>query len=239
MCDDDGRWIDDSMAQASEMNPRATGTSRRIGLILPSSNVVVEDLIRQLPPQKTTDFHVARIRVEWIGMDAGSRHQFLADKFLRAAELLVDAEVEEIVWGGTAGLWLGLDNDRALCETLISRFGRPATTASIAFIKACRSHQVRRLALLTPFIQDIQTQIVGVLAQEGISVIEEYHFGITDSRRMADLDESAVDDRIRSLATNVDAVGCVCTNMRVGAHWFASPPRATMPVIDTARECLV
>jgi maleate isomerase len=209
-----------------------------VGIILPSSNVVVEALIRERGASDAREYHTARIRVDLVNNDDGSQQQFALDRFLDAGALLVDAEVEVLVWAGTSGLWLGLDYDRRICDTLGNRFGIPTTTASIAFVEACRKSAVSRLGLLTPFLGEVQHRIVDVLAGENIHVPAEHHFGVAQSRRMADLNPAEIDAQIRALGRNVDAVGCVCTNMRVASSRFADDATKHPLVIDSARQCL-
>ncbi len=211
---------------------------RRVGIILPSSNVVVEALIRE-DRSTDTEYHTARIRVDLVSNASASQHQFAIEGFLDAAALLVDAEVETLVWAGTSGMWLGLDYDRRICDALSNRFGIPATTASIAFVETCKRNAVSRLGLLTPFLSEVQHRIVAVLTHEGIDVPAEHHFGVAQSRRMADLSPADIDAQIRLLGRETDAVGCVCTNMRVESTWFAKDGAKQPLIIDSARQCLL
>lgn len=215
---------------------------RRVGLLLPSSNVVIEELIGESgadAPWHGTAFHVARLRVDTISTDERSRRQFQDGVMLRAADVLADAEIEAMVWAGTAGFWLGLEHDRALSQRLSTALRRPATTATLAFLAACRSRAARRLAIVTPFLPAIGAKIASTLVREGFEVVSEAHFGVEQSRRMADLPAATVDAAIKAaLAREPDAIGCICTNMRVAASWFAPSPAAPVPIIDTARASL-
>ena len=84
------------------------GRPRRLGVLVPSSNTVVElETAKLLPEDGSVTMHVSRLRVVSIASDDGSLAQFAADKVVAAAELLADAEVETILWNGTAASWLG------------------------------------------------------------------------------------------------------------------------------------
>jgi len=213
---------------------------RRIGLILPSSNVVMEDLLQGAgagEPFRSARFHVSRLPVEPVNLEAGSAAQFDVDALLRAARPLADARVDAIMWAGTAGLWLGLDHDRRLADALAAATRVPVSTTGLAMLAACRRRAATRIALITPFLADVQQAIVGVLAREGIEVGAEHHFGIGSSRAMADLAESEVAQAASRLAlAEVAALCCVCTNMRVPASLVTGV--LGVPVIDSARESL-
>lgn len=214
--------------------------ARRIGLLIPSSNVVMEDLLQSARPGepfRAARFHVARLRVEPVDLACESAAQFELQAMLRAAAPLADAKVDAIMWAGTAGLWLGLDHDRRLADALADATGVPVATTGLAVLDACRRLGARRVALLTPFLADVQRAIVGVLASEGVETVAEHHFGIDSSRLMADIPERDVIDAATRLASSgADALCCVCTNMRVPPSLMQGA--LPVPVIDSARESL-
>jgi maleate isomerase len=216
------------------------GSARRIGLVLPSSNVVMEDLL-QAPGLRErfrgTRFHVSRLPVEPVNLQAGSAAQFDFRALMQAAHPLADAKVDAIMWAGTAGLWLGLEHDRQLVGRLAAATGVPVSTTGLAVLAACHRLEATRIALLTPFVGEVQQAIVGVLAREGVEVCAEHHFGIGSSRSMADITEVEVAQAASRLAlAGVAALCCVCTNMRVPATLVEGA--LGIPVIDSARESL-
>ena len=70
---------------------------KRFGLLIPSSNVVLEALIKKTKIDAT--IHVARLADLDVKLDETSRAQFELEMQLDAAELLCDAKVDTIVWG--------------------------------------------------------------------------------------------------------------------------------------------
>lgn len=213
---------------------------RRIGLVIPSSNVVMEDLLQDedgREPFRAARFHVARLPVEPVDLGEGSAAQFETRALIRTASPLSDARVDAMIWAGTAGLWLGLDRDRQIAAALAQATGVPVSTTAIETVRACRRIEARRIALLTPFLGEVQQAIIGVLAAEGIEVAAEHHFGLGSSRLMAEIPEADIVEAARRIAgRGLDALCCICTNMRV-------PPSLLygflpIPVIDSARESL-
>ena len=93
----------------------------RLGLLIPSSNVVLEPLAVRLQAKRPeVSVHVSRLGVIDVQLDATSRAQFEMDAQVAAAKLLCDAKVDQITWGGTSASWLGIAHDeavRAACDS--------------------------------------------------------------------------------------------------------------------------
>src|SRR5215210_3510574 len=105
---------------------------RRIGMITPSSNTMVEPITSAMtaPLIDRLSVHYARIPVTRIALDDRSLGQFERDQMLGAARLLADARMDVICWNGTSGAWKGLEADRAICEAITAETRVPATTGT-------------------------------------------------------------------------------------------------------------
>ena len=100
---------------------------RRIGMLTPSCNTVLEPLTyAMLAGFPGMSAHFARFRVQEINLELESLKQFADKPMLQAAELLADAKVDIIAWIGTSGGWLGFDRDAALCAAITRETGIPA-----------------------------------------------------------------------------------------------------------------
>ncbi len=150
---------------------------RRIGMITPSSNTVLEPCTGRILQVFGEDVsvHVARLRVTQITLDEQSQQQFDLEPFLDAAERLAEAHVHLIVWNGTSASWLGIDRDRLLCEAIESRTGIKATTTLLAYEHALMTLQAKRLILVTPYLQAVQVRIIDQFQASGYSVLAERH----------------------------------------------------------------
>lgn len=189
----------------------------RLGFLTPSSNTVLEPAIAWLlrdSPGITA--HFARFRVLAINLGAAANQQFDAGPVLAAAELLADAKVDSICWAGTSGSWLGFAQDEALCAAITARTGIPATTATLALRDALRLAGARRLALVTPYLAEVQAAIIANLTREGFEVTAERHledpgnysFALHDAATIGALMEAALAER------PTDSVVIHCTNFR-------------------------
>lgn len=203
----------------------------RIGLIVPSSNVVVEDLL-QAPagfPPKDRRFHVARLPVVAVDLGSDSARQFEAAALDQAVRQVCEAGVARIVFAGTAGAWLGLDHDRDWVARTEAATGRPASTTTLQVLAALARIRPDRLALITPFIEEVHARIAATFAAEGFPVAAGRHLGLSLSRDMAEVPPARIAELIGDCAASgCDTVLTFCTNFR-GAEAGRSEPAASLP----------
>src|SRR5437764_15252341 len=133
---------------------------KRLGMITPSSNSVLEPVTSaMLHGVAEVSAHFSRFRVTEIALDAAALSQFDVSVMLPAADLLADAKVDAIAWNGTSASWLGIARDESLCESIVLRTGKPATTSTLACIEAVRLGGVQRVGFVTPYTDDVQERI--------------------------------------------------------------------------------
>lgn len=188
----------------------------RIGVLTPSSNTALEPLTSALiaaVPNCTV--HFSRFTVTEIALSGRALGQFDDSKILAAADLLADARVDVIAWSGTAAGWLGFDADRRLVDRITERTGIPATTAVLALNELMALRDIRRLALVTPYTEDVQQRIIENYAARGIEIVAERHLDIRVNHDFALVDPV----RLRELMDEVaqakpQAITTFCTNLR-------------------------
>lgn len=225
--------------------PSLGGARKRLGMLTPSSNTVLEpatvSLARGL--DAFVSVHFARLRVTKIVLDAAAQAQFETNPILEAADLLADAKPDVIAWNGTSASWRGFAYEEALLAAIAERTGVPATSAIVGINTALARLGVRRLGLVTPYTRDVQERIIANYRSIGIDVVAEAHAGERDNFSFAEIDEGRVAEMCRTVAgSHPYAVAIVCTNMR-GAHLAPALERELdLPVIDsiaaTLRACL-
>ncbi|MEU7688869.1 maleate cis-trans isomerase family protein [Microbispora hainanensis] len=215
-------------------------TARRIGMITPSSNTVVEPMTGALlAGRDDVSVHFTRLRVTSISLDAADTCQFAPESFVDAARLLGDARVDVVAWNGTSGSWLGPGGDERLCREMEQAAGAPATTSTLAVLAALRALAARRTGLLTPYTRDVGDAIAAHYADHGFPVHAARHFGRTTNYDFALLGDAELDEAFDALVTaGCDAVAVVCTNVRaahLAARW---EHRSGVPVVDSVAATL-
>lgn len=208
---------------------------KRIGMLTPSSNTVLEPataaILADIPDVTA---HFGRFRVTEISLGAQALAQFDAAPILAAADLLADARVGAIVWNGTSAGWLGLEKDRQLCAAIMARTGISAGTSVLALAELFERTGVRKWGLVSPYIDEIQERIVSNFASEGFVCVAERHLRDRGNFSFAEISEQMIANMIREVAAaKPDAIAVFCTNMR-GASVAAELEAETgIPVLDT------
>ena len=190
--------------------------AKRIGMITPSSNTMVEPLTSAMTAHLLDDLsvHYARITVTRIALDAGSLNQFERDAMLGAARLLADAKVDVICWNGTSGAWRGVDADRAICAAIADDTGIPATTGTLAQLEAFRAHGIRRYALAVPYLAEVRDLSIKTYAGAGFACVNSANLGISDNFAFAELGLDTLRDLIRQADhPDAEAIVVICTNL--------------------------
>ena len=187
----------------------------RLGMLTPSSNTVLEPMTgRIVAGLSAVSVHYSRFRVTQIGLDPAALRQFDERPMLAAAELLADAKVDAISWNGTSAGWLGLDSDRRLCERIHAETGIKASTSVLTLFELLAERRERRIGLVTPYTDDVQSAIMLGFAREGVEVVAERHFGIRDNFSFGEVPESTLSEGIGEVASAwPDAVSVLCTNL--------------------------
>jgi maleate isomerase len=170
-----------------------------------------------------------------IALDAAALGQFDDSKILAAAELLADAKVDVIGWSGTSSGWLGFDRDLQLTERIRERTGIPATTAVLALNELLAIRQVKRLAFVTPYTQDVQERIVANYRALGIEVVAEEHLGIRWAPDFAGVSPHPARADGAGGAPAAQAITTFCTNLRA---WPRVERHLGIPLLDTVSTSL-
>lgn len=207
----------------------------RLGVLTPSSNTALEPLTQALlAGLPDASAHFSRFKVTQIALDAGALGQFDDSKILAAAELLADAKLQVIGWSGTAAGWMGFDQDRRLCERITGLTGIPATTAVLALNELLALRGIRRLALVTPYTQDVQERIVANYRAIGIEVVAERHLSIRDNHAFGLVQPAQLRQLIGEVAqARPQAIATYCTNLRAAPLADEVERSLDIPLLDT------
>lgn len=210
--------------------------SVRIGLIVPSSNTVVEPEAARLA--RSASVHVTRVRVTEISLAAQAIAQFGTGVMTAAASLLGDARVDAVAWAGTAGSWLGIEHDLRIADAVSSAAGAPATTSTLALLESLRLAEVSRIGLVTPYVTPVVERIVATFAGSGITVTGESHLGLTENDSFARVGAGTLVAMARECAADAQALVVLCTNVAGGRAAARMSEVTGLPVFDSIEVTL-
>ncbi|MER5391920.1 aspartate/glutamate racemase family protein [Saccharopolyspora sp. NPDC002686] len=212
----------------------------RLGMIVPSSNTCLEpQTYRILGDRTDVTVHSARTEVTRIGLDQDSDRQFDVSAMRGAGELLATAKVDAIAWNGTSGSWLGIEHDREITAAITDATGIRATTSSLALLELLRRHDLGRIALLTPYTDDVNDSVAAVYDAHGIEVTSSVGWSLSDNEAFAGVaPDELLEPSRKLLREKPDALVYLCTNL-YGAPVVA-PLEAEfgIPVLDSVAVTL-
>lgn len=212
----------------------------RLGMLTPSSNTVLEPLTSaMLSGVRGVTAHFGRFRVLRIALDDDALNQFTTEPMLHASELLADAKVQTICWNGTSSGWMGFDTDEALCADIEERTGVRACSSVLALNEILTLTGARRIAFVTPYLDDVQAAINANYARAGFQVVADLHLGDPGNYSFSTYSEGEIIEMCRSVAAEKpDAISIFCTNFRGAGVAETIEAETGIPVYDTVSTAL-
>ena len=210
-------------------------SGKRLGIVLPSSNTVLEPLAAKMLAGTGVTAHFSRLGVIDVALDASSRAQFELQRHVDAARLLADAKVDAIVWGGTSASWLGPDHDHSFCAAVESATGIVTTTCVLAMNRLLNQTPSTQLGLVTPYTDDVHNQIIKNYRALGFPCAASENHGGALSNDFADLSPKIIATMVRNIASErPDVIFIMCTNVRGASVAVELSAKLGLMVIDSA-----
>ena len=184
--------------------------THRVGLLTPSSNTTQAPEFTEVLP-RTVSLHSSRLSLTNIDADST---EHMVDEIGQESRKLADAEVDVIVLAATApSSRKGKGYDRELIRRIEAASGKPATTASTALLEALAALGVRRLAIGSPWTEDIDKITVGFIEANGFEVLHHEAMGIVRNSEVGRLHpDTAYEMGRRVDRPEADAVMLSCGN---------------------------
>ena len=215
-----------------------TETSRRVGLLVPSSNTVMEpDLWRALPPGAT--LHTARMYLE--DTTPQGEHRMLDEHVLPAARDLATARPDLIVFGCTsAGALRGNHYDAELCRRISDLSGVPTVSVIASVRGAIAASGARRVGVVTPYVDALNQRIKESIEADGVEVAGIAGLGISDNFEIATVPVEEILDfagrTLRGLA--IDLAFVSCTNFPAVEALPELERRLSLPVVTSNQAAI-
>jgi maleate isomerase len=136
----------------------------------------------------------------------------------RAALELASAEVDVILQAGTAiAFFRGFGHDTELCRRIVELTGIKATTSLTAVVEALRALGIKKPAIVTSYIADIDGRLADVLEKSGFEVAAIKGMGIKKSIDMGKVEPEEtylLAKQVVRSAPAADGILISCGNLR-------------------------
>jgi maleate isomerase len=213
----------------------------RIGLVVPSSNTTIEtevpEMLRRTGAPYT--FHSSRAVLHSVDAESLERMVGQAD---RCAGELADARVDAIVYACLVALMArgpGAHEgvEKRLDEVARASGAEPAISSSAgALVRMLEAHGLRRVAILTPYVDALTQQVVAYLEAAGVTVVDSLSLRVADNVEVGRLDPM----RLPALAAGMDLAGAdaliisACVQMPSLAAIPEAEEQLGLPVLSAA-----
>lgn len=185
---------------------------QRLGLIVPSSNSVMEvDFYRHLPNHIT--LHVARMYLR--DTTVAGEEEMLDCHFPVALRDLATVEPQAIVFGCTsAGALRGNAYDAELCRRISDTAHCPAVSTVASVRKCLIKRGIHRVAVITPYIESLNQRIRASLEADGLEVALIAGLGIDYNFAIAGVSpEEILSFTLKTIeGQKIDGIFLSCTN---------------------------
>lgn len=189
------------------------GARAKLGLIYPSPGWVMEPEFYQMSPEGvitcTTRVSNVETNVEQLSL--------IGDKSIEAVKMLIQAPVDVIALGCTSGSFVGgVEYDKNLTRKMeaVSK-GVPCITTSSSVLEALRAYGVKRIAVATPYIDEVNEKARLFLEDSGLEVTNLIGLGLLYD---SEIDSQSLETvyKLSKDADTVDAEAVVilCTGIR-------------------------
>jgi maleate cis-trans isomerase len=187
-------------------------TPTSIGLIIPSGNRLTEPQFNQYLPSGV-GAHVTRLRM------TGKFRKPLAElkrPLMEAAEALSDLKPSVIVFHCTANsMESGLAHEKAIIEIVEQASGCPTITTAQALTQAFNHFGIKKLVLISPYVQATNQLEVNYLSETGYTVLHELGLALEPHAYSSVTPEEWKKVVKENLRADADGYFLSCTNTRM------------------------
>lgn len=223
----------------------AHSTNYRVGLIVPSSNVTMETeipaLLRSRPDVygESYTFHSSRMRMQEVTPEELER---MDEQSEQCAVELSDARCDVLAYACLIGIMAQgpgyhEESEATLHEATVDNGGdAPVVTSAGALVRAFDALDAQRVAVITPYLQQLTDTVVEYFEGEGVEVVDSISLECPDNLEVAALDPDDLLEHMTELDhENADAVVLSsCVQMPSLSSIQAAEDRLGKPVLSAS-----
>jgi maleate isomerase len=214
------------------------GWRLRIGLVLPSSNIVMESEFNNiLHPVKGVSVIATRMFLRTESVEGLLR---MREDLKRACAELETADVSLIVFACTSGSFIkGLHFDKEIIKEIEEETHIKATTTSTAVVEALKRLKVKRIAVGTPYPDDVNEKGKRFLEANGFEVTKIAGLNITEAVEFGKQEPYTAYALGRKIDTeDTECIFLSCTNFRTIEIVDPLEKRLGKPVVSANQATL-
>ena len=210
----------------------------RLGVIVPSVNIVVEEWYPRIVPGGVS-VHFARMLIT----DGSSPEKIIAmdrEDGMRAIRQIASCRPQAVAYGCSASsIVQGHAFDEHLRGEIRHIAGAPATTATDSIFAACRTLGLTRVTAISPYTEAVDAAEHRFFAEGGIETVAGAYLGIAEGFRLAEPEPEAILDlALGAWDPQSDGLIAACLNFRSHSIIDALERRIGKPVVTSTQAVL-
>lgn len=209
----------------------------RLGLVALATDHASESELHRMLPLDDADLFVTRIRHD--GQCDVASLRAMGDELAASCELLLPGTpLNAVAYGCTSGT-VAIGYDRVAAVIRSKRPGVAVTTPISAAEAAFRALGVRRIAVLTPYVDEVNELIADYLEGNGFPVSTLASFGLETDIQMSTVPPEAIERAVLDLEPGAaEAVFICCTALRSVETVATLEQRLGLPVVTSNQAML-
>lgn len=209
-----------------------------VGLIVPSSNTVME-----------RDFHrsfvrpavVSTTRIFLEEVTRETEIKMNRDELPLAIRLIKTVAPQVVVFGCTSASSIdGIEHDATIARFIADYTGAKPVTVIGAVLAQLRSIQPRRVAVFTPYQEEMTKSVTDCVVEAGFTLVKAAGMGIIDNREIGRVTPDEIVRFVEEQCRDVDA-DCIflsCTNLRAIETIGRLQRLLGAPVLTSNQACI-
>ncbi|HZF36687.1 MAG TPA: aspartate/glutamate racemase family protein [Candidatus Angelobacter sp.] len=187
----------------------------RIGLIVLATDHTIEHEFRQIYRLDGVALYESRI-LNSSEINAATLAEMERGLAAAAGMILPGIELDVVAYGCTSGTVV-IGEEKVFARIREARPGVACTTPITAGIAGLQKLGATRIALLTPYVDEVNRMFRGFIEERGIAVPVMGSFNHGNDNEVARISQGSIKDAVRELAREpgVDGVFVSCTSLRV------------------------
>ncbi len=220
-----------------DWQPEPIAARLRFGLVALATDHVSESELHRMLPADDVDLFASRIRHD--GQCDVASLRAMGNELAASCELLLPGTpLDAIAYGCTSGT-VAIGFERVAATIRSQRPGVAVTTPITGAEAAFRALGVQRIAVLTPYVDEVNEMVADYLEGNGFSVSTLASFGLDTDIQMSTVPPEAIERAVLDLdPAGAEAVFICCTALRSVSTIAPLEQRLGLPVISSNQAML-
>lgn len=187
----------------------------KIGLLIPPPNIVMEEEFNRVLLPKNITVHATRLKRSTPNLTLETLSEM--EKSIEESVFLLNmANIDIIVFGCTSGsLLFGFGWDRKIIKRIKKQTKVAVTTTSTSVIEALKGLDLKKVGIITPYIDEINIKEKHFIENYGFEVVFVDGFKLLDSRMIPKITGRQILDFLEKFnLIHIDGIFISCTNLK-------------------------